>query len=552
MPSPGSTNRAAVRGVRRPQRGFFGTWLPVIVLALASGCALYKLSVQWTELIAAQKERRAAQELLEGTEGSVAASKDTIKSLKEELSGLAVQNEHKQQEIQVTLSEVQQFQSRCDARRADLKETHDREVQDATWEAKNRAMIKLQDKQADDNRHHQARVDHLVLVHERYDKLTREMHGVERAVAEIEMERVLFRMLGNTSSPYVKAFYDRLKRGNFHDSYLMNLQTLYSAQALSQKMSGLWYVDSDNERASLGSVPAELPDHLPKVDPLGMQYPRGGVWHSCAVVGTSGALLQYKMGSEIDAHAAVFRINSSPVKGFEEHVGRRTTLRIVQDAAHAESREQPSKQMVLQQISTKVTLTEFIEYKSQPKSMNLYYMSPELELHAARYLKRPITWGFFAAVLATQKCRKIVLYGFTSHHRGHVQYRYWDKEQPKMLIRSSVGSAYDIELNEMGLLSELVERSNGTTSMALPCMSTYECMTSCRDCNELPLSDGGVCECESPLPVPAPGFCSDKGTPANCFRKCPKGVDQCAGGGSQLPCDKLGVSIDQPVVGPRC
>lgn len=54
------------------------------------------------------------------------------------------------------------------------------------------------------------------------------------------------------------------RRGNFHDSYLMNLQTLYSAQALSQKMSGLWYVDSDNERASLGSVPAELPDHLPK------------------------------------------------------------------------------------------------------------------------------------------------------------------------------------------------------------------------------------------------------------------------------------------------
>lgn len=46
---------------------------------------------------------------------------------------------------------------------------------------------------------------------QRYDKLTREMHGVERAVAEIEMERVLFRMLGNTSSPYVKAFYDRLK-----------------------------------------------------------------------------------------------------------------------------------------------------------------------------------------------------------------------------------------------------------------------------------------------------------------------------------------------------
>ena len=52
-------------------------------------------------------------------------------------------------------------------------------------------------------------------------------------------------------------------------------------------------------------------------------------YRSCAVVGSSGHLLAAARGAEIDAHEAVFRFNTAPVRGFERHVGRRTTLRVL-------------------------------------------------------------------------------------------------------------------------------------------------------------------------------------------------------------------------------
>jgi hypothetical protein len=49
----------------------------------------------------------------------------------------------------------------------------------------------------------------------------------------------------------------------------------------------------------------------------------------CALVSTSGSLLEATWGSEIDAHDVVFRIGQGPVGGrLAAHVGSRTTVRI--------------------------------------------------------------------------------------------------------------------------------------------------------------------------------------------------------------------------------
>jgi hypothetical protein len=48
-------------------------------------------------------------------------------------------------------------------------------------------------------------------------------------------------------------------------------------------------------------------------------------WSTCSVVGSSGALLLRKHGHLIDAADAVLRVNTAPTRGFEEHVGSRTT-----------------------------------------------------------------------------------------------------------------------------------------------------------------------------------------------------------------------------------
>ena len=50
---------------------------------------------------------------------------------------------------------------------------------------------------------------------------------------------------------------------------------------------------------------------------------------TCAIVGNSGKLLKQSLGAEIDAHGAVFRINSGPAGGiYTQHVGSRTSVRM--------------------------------------------------------------------------------------------------------------------------------------------------------------------------------------------------------------------------------
>jgi hypothetical protein len=49
---------------------------------------------------------------------------------------------------------------------------------------------------------------------------------------------------------------------------------------------------------------------------------------SCAVVFSSGKLLGKGLGTEIDQHDAVFRMNTAPSLGFEHDVGSRTTVRV--------------------------------------------------------------------------------------------------------------------------------------------------------------------------------------------------------------------------------
>lgn len=50
---------------------------------------------------------------------------------------------------------------------------------------------------------------------------------------------------------------------------------------------------------------------------------------SCAVVGSSPELLLYRDGSAIDRHEAVFRANLAVTEGWEQYVGRRTTVRVI-------------------------------------------------------------------------------------------------------------------------------------------------------------------------------------------------------------------------------
>lgn len=52
-------------------------------------------------------------------------------------------------------------------------------------------------------------------------------------------------------------------------------------------------------------------------------------FRTCAVVGSSGKLLEHKQGNMIDDHEMVMRMNTAPTDGWEQHTGARTTHRVV-------------------------------------------------------------------------------------------------------------------------------------------------------------------------------------------------------------------------------
>ena len=51
--------------------------------------------------------------------------------------------------------------------------------------------------------------------------------------------------------------------------------------------------------------------------------------NTCALVSSSGMLLDSNAGSQIDSADCVFRLNSAPTLGYEKDVGSKTTVRVV-------------------------------------------------------------------------------------------------------------------------------------------------------------------------------------------------------------------------------
>jgi hypothetical protein len=78
----------------------------------------------------------------------------------------------------------------------------------------------------------------------------------------------------------------------------------------------------------LGPVNEQLLSVLPEHDVV-----LGKVVPSCAIIGSSGHMLKYEKGEEIDAHDLVFRFNSAPTKGY-----RRTSTYLRPGAERRESR----------------------------------------------------------------------------------------------------------------------------------------------------------------------------------------------------------------------
>ncbi|XP_055763954.1 beta-galactoside alpha-2,6-sialyltransferase 2-like isoform X2 [Salvelinus fontinalis] len=70
-------------------------------------------------------------------------------------------------------------------------------------------------------------------------------------------------------------------------------------------------------------------ERLVPTQPLEQLWGQGSKFKSCAVVTSAGAILNSSLGREIDSHEAVLRFNAAPTEGYENDVGNKTTIRII-------------------------------------------------------------------------------------------------------------------------------------------------------------------------------------------------------------------------------
>ena len=289
---------------------------------------------------------------------------------------------------------------------------------------------------------------------------------------------------------------------------------------------------------SLGAVSKALRDVLPMRDEVRASIGVGAAT-TCAVVGNGGSLLLHELGSTIDMHDVVIRLNAGPTAGYEAHVGSKTTLRLV-NRLHMGYRGNDDE-TVLQHVSTPIALQQYTSLMSRARSQTAslvskdasgnasslfdgaraesmwtqtFLLDPAFHDRAFEYIdKGVLSNGMYAVILATELCSKVSVYGFYEKWRGQIRYHYFNTESPDAGQSTRDG-------REAARLRLFVKARPRSHNFGEPCMGG-----GAEPCVNCPT--GSHCECGVFHPVPDEGYCYQQRHPrstgapaAGCMRKC--------------------------------
>ncbi|XP_054764474.1 alpha-N-acetyl-neuraminyl-2,3-beta-galactosyl-1,3-N-acetyl-galactosaminide alpha-2,6-sialyltransferase-like [Lytechinus pictus] len=183
----------------------------------------------------------------------------------------------------------------------------------------------------------------------------------------------------------------------------------------------------------------------------------------CALVSSSGHLTNTSAGAEIDSYPCVLRMNSAPVRGYENDVGKRTTIRIMghvnlkvlnasnelQDEILINASTRAEKIMVPWLYNVKVNEHSDMYYKS---ARNLSRLYPHVEFYLLTPDKMKIaeslfktetgltrqearTWlstGWMSMLYAVDVCDKVDIFGLvpenycTKNPNSSIPYHYYE------------------------------------------------------------------------------------------------------------------------------
>ena len=172
----------------------------------------------------------------------------------------------------------------------------------------------------------------------------------------------------------------------------------------------------------IGAVDKPMYQVLPEEDPL-----RERVFNRCAVVGSSGVLLNRLGGEIIDNYHMVVRFNRAPTEGFSRQVGSKTTFRIV-SVDNLDFQEGDESVIVRGLSRDMLRDRKWFSKLSFGKRNRLLILSPDFENYVAKsVVEFEPSEGLLGALLALQMCRQVHLYGYFIWEKyGSSPYHYYD------------------------------------------------------------------------------------------------------------------------------
>ncbi|KAI1885352.1 hypothetical protein AGOR_G00219250 [Albula goreensis] len=199
-------------------------------------------------------------------------------------------------------------------------------------------------------------------------------------------------------------------------------------------------------------------DRLVPSRPLEQLY--GARFSTCAVVTSAGAILNSSLGKEIDSHEAVLRFNAAPTEGYENDVGNKTTIRIINSQILANPKHRFNSSSLYKDIA-------LVAWDPAPYTVNLqkWYKSPDYNLfspygHTQENIQpNPPSSGFIGIVLMMALCEEVHVYEYIPSLRQtdlcHYHERYYD-------AACTLGAYHPLLYEKM-----LVQRMNTGTKQAL-------------------------------------------------------------------------------------
>ncbi|XP_037089610.1 beta-galactoside alpha-2,6-sialyltransferase 2-like [Pollicipes pollicipes] len=196
-----------------------------------------------------------------------------------------------------------------------------------------------------------------------------------------------------------------------------------------------------------------LGKYFPTVAPLG-----GRSFNACAVVASSGSLLNSGLGEEIDQHDVVVRFNNAPTINYELDVGTKTTLRLLNSRVISE----PQFDFLGSSLYKDVSLMAW-DPSRYSGDLQQWYRSPDFPVFAAYFQRRlmlpdedfhllepgslwrvwdflqththtsvlpnPPSSGFMGIALMLDRCQHVDVYEFVPSLRMTKRCHYYDVEE---------------------------------------------------------------------------------------------------------------------------